>query len=96
MAASAKGIESASGVDINSTIGDMLDRQVERYADRDALVHFETGARYTYSQFRDDGGPRGPRADGTGRGTGAPRGHLVHQLQRVGADPVCHRQGSAR
>ncbi len=43
-----------SGVDVYSTIGDMLDRQVERFADRDALVHFETGARYTYAQFRDE------------------------------------------
>ena len=73
MAASAKGIESASGVDINSTIGDMLDRQVERYADRDALVHFETGARYTYSQFRDE-------VDRVARGLmalGVERGHHV-------------------
>ena len=45
---------STSGVDVYSTIGDMLDRQVERFADRDALVHFETGARYTYAQFRDE------------------------------------------
>ena len=29
-----------SGVDVYSTIGDMLDRQVERFADRDALVQF--------------------------------------------------------
>ena len=42
----------ASGVDPNSTIGDMLDRQAARYAGRDALVHAETGARYTYSEFR--------------------------------------------
>ena len=45
---------SASGVDVYSTIGDMLDRQVERFADRDALVHFETGVRYTYAQFKDE------------------------------------------
>ena len=44
--------ESASGVDPNSTIGNMLDRQVARYADRDALVHAETGVRYTYSEFQ--------------------------------------------
>lgn len=54
MADSANINGSASSVDVNSTIGDMLDRQAERFADRDALVHFETGARYTYSQFRDE------------------------------------------
>ena len=73
MAESANDIESASGVDINSTIGDMLDRQAERYAERDALVHFETGARYTYSQFRDE-------ADRVARGLmalGVQRGHHV-------------------
>ena len=32
----------------------MLDRQVERFAGRDALVHAETGARYTYTEFRDE------------------------------------------
>ena len=34
------------------TIGDLLDRQAERYADNEALVHVERGTRYTYSQFR--------------------------------------------
>ena len=60
----------ATGVDINSTIGDMLDLQAERFADRDALVHFETGARYTYTQFRDevDRVARGLMALGVGRG----------------------------
>ena len=54
MAEKVNGTRSASGVDVNSTIGDMLDRQAERFADRDALVHFETGARYTYAEFRDE------------------------------------------
>ena len=54
MADNTNGAASASGVDVHSTIGDMLDRQVKRFADRDALVHFETGARYTYTQFRDE------------------------------------------
>ena len=60
----------ATGVDINSTIGDMLDRQAARFAGRDALVHFETGARYTYAQFRDevDWVARGLMALGVERG----------------------------
>ena len=43
-----------SGVDRHSTIGDVLDQQVERFAGRDALVNFETGERFTYSEFRDE------------------------------------------
>ena len=39
-------------IDPRSTIGDVLDQQAERFGDRDAFVHVETGARYTYSQFR--------------------------------------------
>src|SRR4030095_7074530 len=35
------------------TIGDLLDRQAERFGDRDALVHAEHGVRYTYAAFRD-------------------------------------------
>ena len=46
--------KTASGIDINSTIGDMLDRQAERFADRDALVNFETGERFSYAGFRDE------------------------------------------
>ena len=45
---------STNRVDVNSTIGDMLDRQVERFADREAVVHNETGVRYTYAEFRDE------------------------------------------
>ncbi len=36
------------------TIGDLLDRQAERFGARDALVHVEHGLRYTYAQFRDE------------------------------------------
>ena len=53
MADSVNSIKSANGVDPRSTIGDVLDRQAERFADRDALVNVETGERYTYSEFRD-------------------------------------------
>ena len=44
----------ASGVDTYSTIGNILDRQAERFAERDALVNFETGEKFTYSEFRDE------------------------------------------
>ena len=44
----------ANSIDPNSTIGDVLDLQAARFADGDALVHAETGARYTYAQFRDE------------------------------------------
>jgi len=36
------------------TIGDLLDSQAERFGDRDALVHVEHGARYSYAEFRDE------------------------------------------
>ena len=54
MADNASVNNTASGVDINSTIGDMLDRQAERFAGRDALVNFETGERFSYAGFRDE------------------------------------------
>ena len=38
-------------IDPRSTIGDLLDLQAQRYADRDALVHAATGDRYTYREF---------------------------------------------
>ena len=41
-------------LDIRTTIGDLLDSQTERYADREALVHVETGTRYTYLEFKDE------------------------------------------
>src|SRR5688500_14107868 len=36
------------------TIGDLLDRQAERFRARDALVHVEHGVRCTDAQFRDE------------------------------------------
>ena len=54
MADSVNGIKSASSVAPNSTIGDVLDRQAERFPERDALVNVETGERYTYAEFRDE------------------------------------------
>ena len=44
----------AGSINPNTTIGDVLDRQAERFADRDALVNVETGERYTYAEFRDE------------------------------------------
>ena len=60
----------AAKVDPNITIGDMLDRQVERFAERDALVNVETGERFTYSGFRDEVErvARGLMALGIGKG----------------------------
>ena len=40
--------------EIRTTIGDLLDSQTERFGDREALVHVETGTRYTYRQFKDE------------------------------------------
>ena len=40
--------------EIRVTIGDLLDSQTERYADREALVHVETGKRYTYRELKDE------------------------------------------
>jgi fatty-acyl-CoA synthase len=37
---------------LKTTIGDLLDRQAERFGERDALVHIEHGVRYTYAEFR--------------------------------------------
>ena len=54
MTDNANGNRSTNGIDPNSTIGDMLDRQAERFAGHDALVNFETGERFSYSGFRDE------------------------------------------
>jgi fatty-acyl-CoA synthase len=39
---------------LKTTIGDALDRQAERFGERDALIHVDHGARYTYAEFRDE------------------------------------------
>jgi fatty-acyl-CoA synthase len=39
---------------LKMTIGDLLDRQAERFGARDALVHVDHGSRYTYAAFRDE------------------------------------------
>lgn len=44
----------AQTIELHTTIGDLLDQQAAKFGDRDALVHVETGARYTYSQFHDE------------------------------------------
>ena len=35
-------------------IGDLLDSQADQFGDREALVHVETGARYTYRELKDE------------------------------------------
>jgi len=37
---------------LKSTIGDLLDRQADRFGDRDALIHVEHGLRFSYAAFR--------------------------------------------
>ena len=39
-------------IEPRSTMGEVLDRQAERFGGNDALVNVETGARFTYAQFR--------------------------------------------
>ena len=39
-------------LEIRTTIGDLLDTQTDRYADREALVHVEAGARFSYREFK--------------------------------------------
>lgn len=39
---------------LKTTIGDLLDRQADRFGDHEALVHTDHGVRYTYSEFRDE------------------------------------------
>ena len=41
-----------SPADLKMTIGDLLDRQVDRFGDRDALVHVDWDFRHTWRQFR--------------------------------------------
>lgn len=57
-------------IDPNVTIGDLLDWQAGRFGGCEALVHLETGARFTYAEFRDevDRVARGLMALGIGRG----------------------------
>jgi len=40
--------------ELRITIGDLLDSQTERFGDREALVHVETGVRYTYREFKEE------------------------------------------
>ena len=43
-----------SPADLKMTIGDLLDRQADRFGERDALVHVDWGLRYTWRQFREE------------------------------------------
>jgi fatty-acyl-CoA synthase len=44
----------AGEFEIRVTIGDLLDSQTERFADREALVHVEAGTRFTYRELKDE------------------------------------------
>ena len=56
--------------DLKMTIGDLLDRQADRFGDRDALVHVDWDLRYTWHQFRAecDRAARGLMALGINKG----------------------------
>ena len=41
-------------LELRITIGDLLDSQTNLFGERDALVHVEAGARFTYRKFRDE------------------------------------------
>jgi fatty-acyl-CoA synthase len=41
-------------LELRVTIGDLLDSQTELFAGRDALVHVESGTRFTYQGFKDE------------------------------------------
>ena len=43
-----------SPAELRMTIGDLLDRQADRFGSRDALVHVDWGLRYTWQEFRDE------------------------------------------
>ncbi|MYC31120.1 MAG: AMP-binding protein [Chloroflexi bacterium] len=43
-----------SPADLRMTIGDLLDRQADRFGSRDALVHVDWGLRYTWHEFREE------------------------------------------
>jgi len=43
-----------ANLELQVTIGDLLDSQTERYSGRDALVHVEAGTRFTYREFKDE------------------------------------------
>jgi len=58
------------GSEWRMTVGELLDRQAERFGDREALVHVERGVRYTYAEFHDECNllARGLMALGIGKG----------------------------
>ena len=41
-----------AGIELRTTIGDLLDFQTERFGDREALVHVDAGTRFTYREFK--------------------------------------------
>ena len=43
-----------SPADLKITIGELLDRQADRFGERDALVHVDWDLRYTWQEFREE------------------------------------------
>ncbi len=41
-------------IELKTTIGDLLDSQTKLFGDREALVHVESGSRFTYSEFKEE------------------------------------------
>src|SRR3954453_4439331 len=84
---------------LNETIGDSLDRTTAAHGDRDALVEFATGRRYTYARLTTEvdalahGLLRSGIAKGDRVGIGAPNYAEWMQLQyataKIGAVLVC-------
>ena len=78
---------------IGETIGENLERTVQRFGDREALVVRHQGVRLTYAELdaRVNALARGLLA--AGLGAGRPRRHLGAELRRVGARAVRDREG---
>ena len=41
-------------IELKTTIGDLLDSQTKLFGDREALVHVESGSRFTYNEFKEE------------------------------------------
>ena len=82
-------------IDTRSTIGDILDIQTQRFAEREALVHAATGDRFNYREFHAEVErvARGLLSIGIEKGQHV--GIWATNYNRVGARPVCHCQDRA-
>ena len=78
---------------LGDTIGDNLDRTIERFADREALVSVHQDLRYTYAQFGEAVDRARARVHRRRDRARRPRRDLEPELRRVGARPVRDGQG---